>query len=89
MNSNRYENSSSSEPQDNTRLVNPTTNIGVGVGVYSPFGNLLWWVGATSAQTMHMEPLRALRLGRDNILAYRYWMIYGHIETPPGVELVK
>jgi hypothetical protein len=75
-------------PSENwVAMVNPTTN--VGVGVYSPFGNLFWWVGATgnppggptNSQTMHMAPLRAMSLGRDSILAYRYWMIHGNIET--------
>ena len=68
-------------------MVNPATD--VGVGVYSPFGNLFWWVGATgsppggetSSQTMHMAPIRALKLGRDSILAYRYWMIHGDLAT--------
>jgi hypothetical protein len=68
-------------------MVNPGTD--VGVGLYSPFGNLFWWVGATgnppgtptSSQTMHMAPLRAMSLGRDSILSYRYWMIYGDLAT--------
>ncbi len=74
--------------EDWVAMVNPTTDIGV--GIYSPFGNLFWWVGATgtsatggekSSNTMHMAPLRALSLGRDSIVAYRYWMIYGDIES--------
>ncbi len=74
--------------EDWVAMVNPTTNIGV--GVYSPIGDLFWWVGATgttttggptSSQTMHMAPIRTMRLGRDSILAYRYWMVYGHIDT--------
>lgn len=68
-------------------MVNPATD--VGVGVYSPFGNLFWWVGATgsppggptSSQTMHMAPIRSLALGHDSILAYRYWLIHGDLET--------
>ncbi|HEX5791420.1 MAG TPA: hypothetical protein VFY13_09700, partial [Luteolibacter sp.] len=68
-------------------MVNPGTD--VGVGVYSPFGNLFWWVGATgsppgtptSAQTMHMAPIRAMSLGRDSILCYRYWLIHGDLST--------
>ncbi len=68
-------------------MVDPNTN--VGVGLYSPFATTFWWVGATgsppggptNSQTMHMAPLRTLRLGRDSILAYRYWMIYGDITT--------
>ncbi len=68
-------------------MVNPTTN--VGVGLYSPLNREFWWVGATGAatggaqspNTMHMAPLRTMRLERNSILAYRYWMIYGDIET--------
>jgi hypothetical protein len=68
-------------------MVNPTND--VGVGVYSPFGNLFWWVGATgsppggptSSQTMHMAPIRTVRLGHDSILSYRYWMIHGDLTT--------
>ena len=49
-------------------MVNPIND--VGVGVYSPFGNLFWWVGATgnppggekNPQTMHMAPIRTLSL---------------------------
>lgn len=76
-------------PSENwVAMVNPSTNIGV--GVYSPFGDLFWWVGATgssptggptSGATMHMAPIRTIRLGRDSILAYRYWMIYGDLNT--------
>lgn len=74
--------------EDWVAMVDPNTN--VGVGVYSPMGNLFWWVGAvrttktggpTQPQTMHMAPIRALRLERDSILTYRYWLIYGHIDT--------
>lgn len=68
-------------------MVDPGTNIGV--GLYSPMGTTLWNVGAVglppggenSSQTMHMAPIRSLSLGRDSILAYRYWMIYGDIAT--------
>lgn len=68
-------------------MVDPATNIGI--GVYSPMGDLFWWVGATgnppggptSSQTMHMAPIRSLSLGRDSIMVYRYWMIHGNLAT--------
>lgn len=69
-------------------MLNPTTN--VGVGLYSPIGSDFWWVGAVgttatgtekSSNTMHMAPLRTLRLERNSILSYRYWIVYGSVET--------
>jgi hypothetical protein len=68
-------------------MVDPGTNIGI--GLFSPLGTTLWNVGAvglppggpTSSQTMHMAPVRALSLGHDSILAYRYWMIHGDLAT--------
>lgn len=68
-------------------MVNPATD--VGVGLYSPLGNLFWWVGATgsppggptSSQTMHMAPVRTMRLDRDSVMVYRYWIIYGDLAT--------
>ncbi len=68
-------------------MVDPATN--VGVGLYSPMGSTLWNVGAvgtppggpTSSQTMHMAPIRTLKLGEDSILSYRYWVIYGNLAT--------
>jgi len=58
-----------------------------GVGVYSPIASDGWWYGAagnppgtaTSSQTMHMAPLAAVALGRNSVLVYRYWIIYGHL----------
>ncbi len=68
-------------------MVDPGTNIGL--GLYSPMGTTLWNVGAvgtppggpTSSQTMHMAPIRTLSLGRDSILSYRYWIVYGNLAT--------
>lgn len=69
-------------------MVNPTTN--VGVGLFSPIGTTLWNVGATTSTpvggptdgaTMHMAPIRTMRLDRDSILVYRYWIIYGDLTT--------
>lgn len=68
-------------------MVNPTTNIGV--GVFSPIGTTRWYLGATgnppggptSSQTMHMAPIRTMSMDRDSIMVYRYWMIYGNLTT--------
>lgn len=70
-------------------MVNPTTD--TGVGIYSPIGTTLWNVGstgnspgtATSSQTMHMAPIRTMKLDRDSIMVYRYWIIYG---TPGAIR---
>jgi len=68
-------------------MVDPAT--GVGVGLYSPIGTTQWNVGATgsppgsptSSATMHMAPLRTMRLDRDSLMVYRYWIIYGDLAT--------
>lgn len=69
-------------------MVNPTNDIGV--GLYSPIGTTLWNIGATgnsttggptSAATMHMAPVRTMRLDRDSIMVYRYWLIHGDLAT--------
>ena len=68
-------------------MVDPATD--VGIGLYSPIGTTLWNVGATgsapggptSSATMHMAPLRTMKLDRDSIMAYRYWIIYGNLAT--------
>ena len=68
-------------------MVDPVTNIGV--GLYSPIGTTLWNVGATglppggptSSQTMHMAPVRTMKLSYDSIMVYRYWLIHGDLAT--------
>lgn len=68
-------------------MVDPATDIGV--GLFSPAGTTLWNVGATgnppggptSSQTMHMAPVRGVKLDRDSILVYRYWLIHGDLTT--------
>ena len=35
----------------------------------------------TSSATMHMAPVRTMRLDRDSIMVYRYWLIYGDLST--------
>ncbi len=69
-------------------MVDPSTN--VGLGLYSPIGTTLWNVGATgntltggptSSQTMHMAPIRFMKLDRDSIMVYRYWLIHGDLAT--------
>ncbi|MGB1129184.1 MAG: hypothetical protein ACPG4K_03970 [Haloferula sp.] len=68
-------------------MVDPGTDIGV--GLYSPVGNIHWNVGSvggpaggpTSSATMHMAPLRNMKLDRDSIMVYRYWLIYGDLST--------
>lgn len=68
-------------------MVNPANNIGV--GLYSPIGTTLWNIGATgnppggptSPATMHMAPVRTMRLDRDSIMVYRYWLIHGDLAT--------
>jgi hypothetical protein len=67
-------------------MVNPTTNIGV--GLYSPIGTDFWYTGHTgnapggpsNSQTMHMAPIRTMRLDRHSILSYRYWLIHGSLD---------
>jgi|GEM_PF-283608 len=70
-------------------MVNPTTD--TGVGIYRPIGTTLWNVGSTgkapgtanSSQTMHMAPIRTMKLDRDSIMVYRYWIIFG---TPATIR---
>lgn len=76
------------QPKENwVAMVDPATDIGV--GLYSPLGREFWWIGAhgnppggpTSSPTMHMAPIRTMRLDRDSIVSYRYWLIHGDVET--------
>jgi hypothetical protein len=68
-------------------MVDPSTD--TGIGLYSPIGTTLWNIGATgnppggptNSQTMHMAPLRTMRLDRDSIMVYRYWLIHGNLES--------
>lgn len=68
-------------------MVNPDTQ--KGMGLYSPLGSEFWWVGVTgsapggptSPQTMHMAAIRTMALERDSIVTYRYWLIYGTVES--------
>jgi hypothetical protein len=68
-------------------LVDPDTD--VGLGLYSPIANSHWSVGATGSEpggptdsaTMHISPIRSMKLDRDSIMVYRYWLIYGDLTT--------